>query len=96
MVRQYKEGLAHKSLQMAVVGANKRQPSFKKRTPKTPDTPAKPAFSEPNVSVGSNLPRTSTFSQGKTFNKFQKKKAVKAPYFNRLPKKGSGPKSSAP
>ena len=96
VVRQYKEGLAHKSLQMAVVGANKRQPSFKKRTPKTPDTPAKPAFSEPNVSVGSNLPRTSTFSQGKNFNKFQKKKTVKAPYFNRLPKKGSGPKSSAP
>ena len=86
VVRQYKEGPAHKSLQMAVVGANKRQPSFRKSTPKTPDTPAKPAFSEPNVSMGSILSRTSTFSQGKTFNRFHKKKTVKTPYFNRLPK----------
>ena len=93
VVWQYKECLAHKSLQMAVVGANKHQPSFKKSTPKTPVTPAKPAFYEPHVSVRYNLSRTSTFH---TFNRFHKKKTVKTSYFNRLPKKGSGSKSSAP
>ena len=71
---------------------NKRQPRFKKRTPKTQDSLAKPAFSEHNVSVGSNLSRTSTFSQGKTLNIFHTKKTVKTPYFIRLPKKGAGPK----
>ena len=59
IVKQYKDGLTHKSLQMAVVGASKQQSSgFKKKGPKVSESSTKSTYGELSVSVGPNASRT--------------------------------------
>ena len=59
ILKQYKDGLAHKSLQMAVTGAGKpRSSGFKKNSPKVTETTTKPTYGGLNVTVGPNATRT--------------------------------------
>ena len=64
IMKQHKDGLAHKSLQMAVVGANKLKSSgFKKKTPKVSEAATKPTYGGLNVTVGPNDTRISNVPQ---------------------------------
>ena len=60
IVKQYKDGLTHRSLQMAVVSSNKSSGLRKKG----PNTSTKSSFGERNVTVGSDSSRTSNVPQG--------------------------------
>ena len=62
IVKQYKDGLTHRSLQMAVVSANK-SPGLKKKGPKISDTSPESSFGELNVTVGPDSSRTSNIPQ---------------------------------
>lgn len=94
VVKQYKDNLAHRSLQMAVTGANKSQSSlFKKKPSKLPDPAVKPN-SNLTVTVGPNSSRAPSFSQPKPFNRPQKKPGFQS--FRKPVKKGKDPKPSYP
>ncbi|MEW8544926.1 MAG: hypothetical protein AB2693_15475, partial [Candidatus Thiodiazotropha sp.] len=98
IVKQYKDGLTHKSLQMAVVGANKRQSSgFKKKSPKVAESSTKPSYGELSVSVGSGSTRTTNLAQGqgKHYQRNPRKNLGNIGQ-NKGPRKGKGPKPSAP
>ena len=100
IVKQYKDGLTHKSLQMAVVGASKQQPSgFKKKGTKVSEssTVSKPTYGELSISVGSNASRTSNITQGQG-RQFQRnpRRNPRNPGQIKGPKKGKGPKPNAP
>ena len=98
IVKQYKDGLTHKSLQMAVVGASKQQSSgFKKKGPKVSESSTKSTYGELSVSVGPNASRTAnvTQGQGRPFQRNPRRNPVN-PGQNKGPKKGKGPKPNAP
>ena len=63
IVKQYKDGLTHRSLQIAVVSANKSS-GLKKKGTKISDTSTKSSFGELNVTVGPDSSRTSNVPQG--------------------------------
>ena len=62
IVKQYKDGLTHRSLQMAVVSA-KKSSGRKKKGPKISDTSTKSSFGKLNVSAGPDSSRTSNVPQ---------------------------------
>lgn len=98
IVKQYKDGLAHKSLQMAVVGANKPQPSsFRKKNPKAAESSSKPTYGGLRVTVGPNATRTSNVSQGKQFQPQRPPKRNSGNLgYNKTPRKPKGPRTNAP
>ena len=62
IVKQYKDGLTHRSLQMAVVSANKSS-GLTKKGPKFSNTSTKSSFGEQNVTVGPDSSETSNVPQ---------------------------------
>ena len=63
IVKQYKDGLARKSLQMAVVGANKPQPSsFGKKNPKATESSSKPSYGGLSVTVSDTYDTSNSYS----------------------------------
>ena len=98
IVKHYKEGLAHKSLQMAVVGASKPQSSgFKKKSPKVTETTTKPTYGGLNVSVGPNATRTSSVPQGRQYPPQRPPRRNPGnPGQNKGPRKGKAPRANAP
>ena len=62
IVKQYKDGLTHRSIQMAIVSANTSS-GLKKKGPKISDTSTKSSFCELNVTVGPDSSRTSNVPQ---------------------------------
>ena len=63
IVKQYKDGLTHRSLQVAIVSANKSS-GLKKKGPKISDTSTKSSFGELNVTEGPGSSRISNVPQG--------------------------------
>lgn len=94
VVKHYKDGLAHRSLQMAVVGANKSS-GPKKKGPKVSESSAKPTLGELNVTVGSDSSRISTVPRG--LPRIPKRNGGnRTPGRGRGRGRGKGPKPNAP
>lgn len=98
IVKQYKDGLAHKSLQMAVTGVGKPQSSgFKKKSPKVTETTTKPTYGGLNVTVGPNATRTPSVPQGRQYPPQRPPRRNPGnPGQNKGPRRGKAPRANAP
>ena len=98
IVKQFKDGLAHKSLQMAVTGVGKPQSSgFKKKSPKVTETTTKPTYGGLNVTVGPNATRTPSVPQGRQYPpQIPPKRNPGNPGQNKGPRRGKAPRANAP
>ena len=96
VVSQYKESLAHKSLQMAVVNASKQQSSgFKNKDKKPSGYNSKGRPNTLSVTVGPGSSRTSNFSQVNRTARNARKNVNNQASF-KSSKKGKGQKPSPP
>ena len=96
VVSQYKESLAHKSLQMAVVNASKQQSSgFKNKDKKPSGYNSKGRPNTLSVTVGPGSSRTSNFSQANRTARNARKNVNNQASF-KSSKKGKGQKPSPP
>lgn len=93
VVKHYKEGLTHKSLQRAVVGSGRQYSTgFKKRSVKASETVSKPS-NDLSVTVGPNSSRSTSVPEVKRQNKTPRKFSGRP---NRFSKGSSGTKPTAP